>query len=64
MQSRPGEAEEVVRRALALAPSIAALHEDLGGILAMQGRFEDAVACFETALKSEPATPVCAKEAG
>ena len=64
MQSRASEAEEVVRRALALAPSRAALHEDLGGILAMQGRFEDAVSCFETALKSDPRLPFARKKLG
>ena len=48
-QSRYVEAEQVVRRAIALKPDFPHLHEDLGSIFAMQQRFEEAEPCFREA---------------
>ena len=42
-QSRLVEAGEQARFALSLAPDAPLLHEDLGSVLSMQKRFEDAI---------------------
>ena len=47
-----------------LRPDFAPLHEDLGGILAMQRRFEEAVASFRTALRLDPNLPLAHKKLG
>lgn len=64
MQSRLDEAEQTVRRALALRAESAPLHEDLGGIYAMQRRLEEAVASFQTALRLDPRLPLARKKLG
>jgi tetratricopeptide (TPR) repeat protein len=47
-------AEDWARKAVALAPGNAAAHGGLAGILYNQGRFDDAAACFELALRLDP----------
>ena len=64
MQSRHAEAEDTVRRAIALRPDFAPLHEDLGAILSMQKRFEEAVASFRTALELDPNLTLAHKKLG
>jgi tetratricopeptide (TPR) repeat protein len=51
------EAEQRVRAALAAAPGVARLHEDLGTILARQGRHAEAIPAFERALSIDPQLP-------
>jgi len=53
-QGRFGEAEEVLRRAVALVPAEAMAHNNLGWVLEMQGATTEAVACYERALKADP----------
>jgi protein O-GlcNAc transferase len=50
---RPGGAEWI-GRALALQPGLVEAHNDRGVILAAQGNFAEAAACFEAALKLKP----------
>jgi predicted O-linked N-acetylglucosamine transferase (SPINDLY family) len=50
---RPG-ATELIGRALTLEPSFTEAHNDRGVILAAQGNFAEAAACFESALKLQP----------
>jgi tetratricopeptide (TPR) repeat protein len=64
MQSRLAEAEQVVRRAIALRADFAPLHEDLGAVLSMQGRFEEAVASFRAALGLDPNLTLAHKKLG
>lgn len=64
LQSRFDEAEQVLRRALALRSEAAPLHEDLGEIQAMQRHFEDAVASFQTAIRLDPRLPLARKKLG
>ncbi|HEY7643037.1 MAG TPA: sulfotransferase [Steroidobacteraceae bacterium] len=64
LQSRFDEAEQILRRALALRCEAAPLHEDLGEIQALQRRFEAAVASFETALRLDPRLPLARKKLG
>ncbi len=64
MQSRFEEAEQIVRRALALRSESAPLHEDLGEIYVMQQRLEDAVASFQAALRLDPRLPLARKKLG
>jgi tetratricopeptide (TPR) repeat protein len=63
-QSRLEEAEQILRRALALRSESAPLHEDLGNIQAMQRHFEEAVASFQTALRLDPRLPLARKKLG
>src|SRR5688572_17464346 len=51
---RPAAAEEHLRRAVQLAPSVAAGHEGLAEALLHQGKTAEALACFETARRLEP----------
>ena len=46
-QGRYADAERTVRLAISLRPDFPHLHEDLGSMLALQQRFEEAVPCFE-----------------
>ncbi len=64
MQSRFDEAEQILRRALALRNEFAPLHEDLGEIHALQRRFEEAVASFQTAIRLDPRLPLARKKLG
>jgi len=64
VQSRFAEAEEILHRALALRPEFAPLHEDLGGIQAMQRHFEEAVASFQTAIRLDSRLPLARKKLG
>jgi len=48
------EAESICRRAVAVAPSLPQASENLGNLLRLQGRFDDAMACYESALKQDP----------
>ncbi len=64
MQSRLPEAEQIVRRALALQPDFPPLHEDLGSIAAMQQRYEEAVISFRTALRLDPGLKLVQKKLG
>jgi tetratricopeptide (TPR) repeat protein len=63
-QSRLDEAEQALRRALALRPDYPPLHEELGGVFTMQRRFEDAVASFQAALRLDPRLPLAGKKLG
>jgi tetratricopeptide (TPR) repeat protein len=44
-----GEAEELCRRAVALAPQVPTAHKILGNILRLAGRYDEARACFARA---------------
>ncbi len=63
-RSRFDEAEQILHRALALLPDSAPLHEDLGGVFAMQRRFEIAIESFKTALGLDPRLPLARKKLG
>ena len=63
-QGRYSEAEQVVRRAIALKPEFPHLHEDLGSIFAMQQRFEEAEPCFREAIRLEPRLPLAHRKLG
>ena len=45
-------------------PEFPHLHEDLGSVLALQRRFEEAVPCFERAIRLEPRLPLAHKKLG
>jgi Flp pilus assembly protein TadD len=51
---RPEEAASRYRESLRLNEADAALHNDLGAMLAKLGRFREAVPEFETALRLDP----------
>ncbi len=55
-QNRLPEAEERLRFALTLDPKFPQLHEDLGSVLAMQERFEEAIPELERAIQLQPAS--------
>jgi predicted O-linked N-acetylglucosamine transferase (SPINDLY family) len=48
------DAADSIRRALALKPEAAAIHNDLGAVLAAQGKFADAAASFARAAALAP----------
>jgi len=48
------EAESICRRALVVAPRLPQATENLGNLLRLQGRFDEAMACYESALKQDP----------
>jgi predicted O-linked N-acetylglucosamine transferase (SPINDLY family) len=50
---QPDDAADCYRRALALRPEEAVLH-NLGAVLMVQGRLDEAVACFQEALRMRP----------
>ena len=52
-----------MRLAIALQPD-SHLHEDLGSVLALQQRFEEAVPSFEQAIRLEPRLPLAHKKLG
>lgn len=51
------DAEQRIRAALAAAPSVARLHDDLGTVLSRQGRHREAIPVFERALSLDPHLP-------
>ena len=53
-----------MRQALALKPDFPHLHEDLGSMLAMQQRFEEAVHSLERAIQLEPRLPLAHRKLG
>jgi tetratricopeptide (TPR) repeat protein len=57
-------AEPLLRKTLAIAPGRADANALLGRLLALSGRFDESVACFETAVKSDPATGIYRNEFG
>ena len=48
------DAVELLKRAVALKPDVAEMHNDLGNVLGAQGKFVQAVACFERAAALKP----------
>ena len=59
LQGDAAGAEQWARKAAALDPASDAAHGTLGGLLYTQGRFEDAAACFDTALRLNPRAARC-----
>lgn len=53
-QGRLSEAATQIEQAIALAPDVPLLHEDLGSVRAQQGRYEDAISLFEKAIRLDP----------
>lgn len=53
-QREHGSAEQLLRRGLAKRPSDHRLHVVLGRVLKAQGRFGDAVECYQQALRLQP----------
>ncbi len=51
------EAEQRIRTALAAAPDVARLHDDLGTVLSRQGRHIEAIPAFERALSLDSRLP-------
>jgi tetratricopeptide (TPR) repeat protein len=64
MRSGLDAAEAVLRSALALRPDFPPLYEDLGGVLALQGRFEEAIENYREGLKRDPELPFAGKKLG
>jgi len=54
MEGKLDEAEQSFRKALAISPSYAAAHNDLGNILERQGKLPEAVAEYRKAIESDP----------
>jgi tetratricopeptide (TPR) repeat protein len=52
-------AEQWARKAVALEPASSAANGTLGGVLYAQGRFDEAAACFEAALRIDPKLAKC-----
>ncbi len=63
-QRRLDEAEEKIRFALSLYVEFPQLEEDLGSVLALQGRYDAAIPHFEKAIRQEPALPMPYKKLG
>ena len=53
-QGRLDDAAAQVDQAIALAPELPLLYEDLGTVRALQGRHEDAIRLFEQAIRLDP----------
>jgi adenylate cyclase len=56
--------EAVLRRAIALNPSYAEAHHQLGWVLGLQGRQDDALVEFERATELDPLSPWIASDVG
>ncbi len=54
MEDRNQEAEKVLRKALALDPKNAMMHDLLGNLLSEFGRFDEARECFQCAIEIAP----------
>ena len=63
-QGRFDEAVAEVNQAIALAPDLPLLYEDLGSVRARQGRFGDAIPLFEKAIRLDPRTPSAHRKLG
>jgi tetratricopeptide (TPR) repeat protein len=63
-QKRLPEAEETLLFALSLEPDQAQLEEDLGSVLALQGRHEEAIPHLERAIRQDPSRPLPYKKLG
>ena len=63
-QGRFDEAATEVNQAIALAPDLPLLYEDLGSVRARQGRFGDAIPLFEKAIRLDPRTPSAHRKLG
>jgi len=63
-QNRSLEAEQNGRLAVSLEPGFAPLHEDLGGILAAQGKLDDAISSLERSVRLDPSRPTAHKKLG
>ena len=63
-QNRNAEAEQAMRRAVAIKPEVAEWRNHLGVTLLRQDRVADAEACFQTALRLSPAYPEAHYNAG
>jgi len=63
-QGRLDEAASQVDQAIALAPELPYLYEDLGSVRALQGRYEEAVPLFEKALGLEPRRALAHRKLG
>ena len=63
-QGRLDAAATQVDQAIALAPDVPLLYEDLGSVRAQQGRYRDAIALFEKALRLDPRTPSAHRKLG
>ncbi len=58
------EAEAACRRALALAPGFADALDNLGNVLRVRGRLDEAVACYQRALLEDPSGAISTWPAG
>ena len=56
-QGRLDDAAQQIEQALALAPDVPLLHEDLGSVRLQQGRHEHAIALFRKAIRLDPRLP-------
>jgi Flp pilus assembly protein TadD len=54
---RPGEAAQVLRRAVALNPTLATTHFNLGLALEREGQRAEAAKAYEEAIRLDPAWP-------
>lgn len=54
---RLGEAEDLIRRSVLLAPDNASFHSNLAALLGQNGRHQEAVSSLETALRLQPDNP-------
>src|SRR5208337_3438794 len=54
LDDAPRQAEALLRQAIALDPSSDQLHKVLGDVLAVDGRFDEAIAAFDRALDLNP----------
>jgi cytochrome c-type biogenesis protein CcmH/NrfG len=58
MKGMTNAAIEQFKAAISLNPGFAKAYYNLGNGLMQKGRFSDALRCFETAARLEPANPV------
>ncbi|MGD0192819.1 MAG: sulfotransferase [Rhizomicrobium sp.] len=58
LDGREGEAEGLLRRVVELRPDMAMAQTLLGEILAASGRFDEAAACYETAIAASPSSGI------
>ena len=59
IENRNREAEQVLRRALAVDPRNAMAHDQLGNLLSEFGRFDEARECFQRAIEIAPLLAGC-----